>query len=316
MDTHAVRSLSNGAAPRRGAALPLGPGSADRLDEARVLGLDLIRLDVPWARAQPRETTLDGGVFEEVHIAAADARARGLDVWLRIAPPELPRWFDDEGGFADRRVAARAWPRWVEAVAERLGPVASGWVPFEAPFGLTMRLAPTDPRRQGEVLDHLVVAWRDAWRILRGEVPVATSLDVATERPIDESPASLDESRRRERCRWDLWLDGLRDGVVRVPGRADRMVDDLAGACDVLGVALAVDAAGTVGGLLSGGLQDVLHRIAERGPDRPLAVTLRLEATGTDERAEALGRVWRDAVVASGELALTSVTTLGLEGWR
>lgn len=316
MDAHAVRPLTDGTPPRRGAALALGPGVTDRLAEAHALGLDRIRLDVPWPRAQPRDAALDGGVFEEVHIAATEARTLGLEVWLRIAPPEFPRWFDDEGGFADRRLAARVWPRWVEAVAERLGPVASGWVPFEAPFGLSVRLAPTDSRRRGEVLDHLVVAWRDAWRILRGGAPVATSLDVAAERPTDESPAVLDEARRREQCRWDLWLDGLRDGVVRIPGRVDRVLDDLAGACDVLGVALAVDADGTVGGHVTGGLEAVLHRLADRGPDRPLAVTLRLEATGRDERAEALGRVWRAAVAAADDLALTSVTTLGLDGWR
>ena len=161
---------------------------------AAELGLQLVRLDVPWALAQPRAGGFDGDVFEHVH-GVGPARPRlGLEPWFRLLQPAVPLWFDDEGGFTDDRTAATFWPRWVELVAERLGDVAAGWVPFEAPFAMCNRLMPDDPRRHGEVVHHVVVAWRDAWRILRGPLPVATSLDVAVERPTDESPQAREEA--------------------------------------------------------------------------------------------------------------------------
>ncbi|MDO9174145.1 MAG: family 1 glycosylhydrolase, partial [Actinomycetota bacterium] len=165
-----------------------GSRLADDLAFAAELGLQQVRLDVPWALAQPKPGGFDGDVFEQLHSAAADARGMGIATWFRLLQPEVPKWFDNDGGFTDDRTAGHWWPRWVELVAERLGDVAAGWVPFEAPYAMSMRLVPDDPRRHGELMHTLVVAWRDAWRVLRVGPPVATSLDVAVERPSDPSP--------------------------------------------------------------------------------------------------------------------------------
>lgn len=279
MDAHAVQPLT------AGRAVGWAPDRfADIVDEAAATGERSIRLDVPWAIGEPRAGSLDGGVFETLIDTAHRARALGLETWCRLLQPEAPRWFENEGGFGDERTAQHAWPRWVDAVADRLGEHVDGWVPIEAPFGAALRLAPGDPRRQGEILHRLVVAWRDAWRLLRGVHPVATSLDVAIERPDDDSPAAADEARRRSHMRWDTWGHGLRTGIVGIPGRSDTRLDDLAGALDVLGIALRADE-GT-----HRDLETLLSRLVDLRLERPVAVTVRPDGTSDAQRLESVAR--------------------------
>ena len=268
----------------------------DDLAFAAELGLTHVRLDVPWAAAQPKEGRIDGGVMESLHAAALAARAAGLQPWFRLMQADVPHWFDDEGGFADDRTAGLWWPRWVEAVADHLGEVAAGWVPFEAPFAMAKRIKPDDPRKHGDVMHNLVIAWRDAWRILRGGPPVATSLDVLTERPTGPSQRDLDESRRRDQLRWGLWLDGLSHGNVRIPGRYDREVPDLAGSCDILGLAVRGDVA------------NMLDRAADQGPERPLAIMFRPSGDTDTARADSIATMWSDVRTAARSYDITSVT--------
>lgn len=270
----------------------------DDIALAAELGLHDVRFDVPWAAAQPRAGAFDGDVLERVHGACQRARALGLDPWLRLLQPDVPHWFDDEGGFTDARTAGRWWPRWAEAVSERFGDVAAGWVPFEAPFAMASRLVPDDARRHGELMHQLVVAWRDAWRILRGPLPVASSLDVAVERPADDSPPARLEAGRRDRLRWDLWLRGFADGIVRVPGRADAELADLQGSLDVLGLALRAD------------VETCLFRTAEYELGRPLQVTYRPPGTADGERAQQVRAMWQEAERAAEQVGLRGVTVV------
>mgnify|MGYP000143117659 CR=1 FL=1 len=126
--------------------------------------------------------------------------------------------------------------------------------------GIGDRLMPDDPRRHGEVMHTLVVAWRDAWRLLHGPLPVISSLDVAVVRPTDDTAPAREVARRFDQLRWGLWFQGFTDGVVRIPGRADRELPDLAGSVDVIGLALRSD------------VETCLYRAAEYGLDRDQAV--------------------------------------------
>ena len=187
---------------KRGAVLDVR--SERLLDDvalAAEIGLTMVRLDVPWSLAQPREQGYDGDVFEALVTAAQAARGAGVEPWFRLLQPAIPHWFDDEGGFTDARTAATFWPRWVELAADRLGDVAAGWVPFEAPFGMCNRLMPDDPRRHSELVQTTITAWRDAWRILHGRLPVATSLDVAVVRPEADTNEARAEARRLDHLR-------------------------------------------------------------------------------------------------------------------
>ena len=268
----------------RGAVVATGEAAriADDLEFAAQIGLEVVRLDVPWAVAQPRAGATDGAVFEQLLTAATHARALGLAPWFRLLQPDVPHWFDDEGAFGDDRAASTWWPRWVELVADRIGEVAAGWVPFEAPVAMATRIEPDDPRRHSELTVRLVLAWRDAWRILRGGPPVATSIDVA-------GGAAA-----------DAWIGGLTDGTLRLPGRGERPVPDLVGACDVLGIAVRHD------------VETALYRTAEIGPPRPLAVVFAPDGATDTERAAEIGGMWRDVRRAAGELEIVSVTAARL----
>ncbi len=299
MDPHAVQRLNVGA------ALPLDGSSPERVEDeigaAMELGLTHLRFLVPWAQVQPKPAVLDGGLIERLRSAATVTRAAGLEPWFLLAGRDVPRWFENDGGWLDASTAGRAWPRWVEAIADALGDVAAAWVPFEAPYAMSNRII-DDPRRHGEVADTLLVAWRDAWRILGGPATgrpmVHTSIDVKVERPADETIQEGERVRRADALRWRLWLQGLRDGIISIPGRADRELPDLAGACDVIGIATTDD------------VETVLYRAAEMAPTRPLGLTFR--ATGDDEvtRNAAAERMWRDAQRSGDEIGLRSVTMI------
>lgn len=268
---------------------------ADDVALAAELGLSVVRIDVPWAEGQPRAGGFDGDVFERVHGTAQTARAAGMRVWFRLLQPTVPWWFENEGGFTDDRTAGHWWPRWVELAAEHLGDVVDGWVPIEAPFGMAERLMPDDPRRHGEVMHTLVTAWRDAWRLLRGPAPVISSLDVAVVRPTDDTPPAREAARRLDQLRWGVWFQGLADGVVRIPGRADRELPDLAGSADVLGLAL------------RGDVETCLYRAAEYGLDRPLALTFKPAGNTDAERSSHVTAMWREMHRAVEQLDVTAV---------
>ncbi len=214
-----------------------------------------------------------------------------------------PLWFVSEGGFADERNAGTWWPRWVEWVAETFGDRVAGWFPLHDPVGhveATYRWGTTpwgtpDFDRHAHALQSTIVAHRDAYRILRGSAPVATSLGVALIRPVDETVPAAREARYRDHLVWKLWLRALRDGVVAVPDRPERVVQDLTGACDLLGIAIERDLGDdVVNGEDDDGrpivripvdrvdeamrrweerVEAMLHRAGEEGPDVPLVLS-------------------------------------------
>lgn len=309
MDPHPVR-LSTGSVVADALATAHGRPStaalaalADDVDTAIDLGLGHVRITIPWASIEPRQGTYVGDATEALLAASRDLRQAGVAVWFALLSPVVPPWFADEGGFTDPRAAARWWPRWVETVAERFGADADGWVPMEAPTAMADRLCPDDPRRHGEVVHTLVVAWRDAWRILRGPLPVATSLDVrhiAIPAAADVGPRAVERARYEDHIRWTTWLRALRDGVITIPGRVDRHLDDLAGGCDVLGVAVST--------ARGDDLEPLLVRTAEQGPDRPLAITARPRGDDPDTRAEAVAETAAHCARLAGSLPLQRLT--------
>jgi hypothetical protein len=297
----------------RGAVVPAWASTGDQwrddLDLLADHGLQALRVTLDWGRMQPREGSLDGDAVEEARAFIEQARSLGIEVWVTLLERDVPHWFDNERGFADDATAGRWWPRWVEAAADAVGDVVSGWHPIDDPLRCADRTArrgdgSVDPVRHGEVLDTLVVAWRDAWRILRGGPPVATALRVGTVRPVDHTVSAAEEARRRDHLMWTLWLRGLRDGSVVIPGRADRELADLAGAADFVGVGVSLSrhdlSQGRVTDDALGALADrvghQLRRAAEAGPSRPLQVSsASFPAIDLGDRGQLL-RAVRDAI--------------------
>ena len=228
------------------------------------LGATTVRITLDWAWLQPKAGAVDGDAVEWYSGLLQHAGSLNVGLQFTLLERAVPQWFDNDGGFTDSRFAGHWWPRWVETASEAFGDAVAGWVQIDNPLAVANRAVPDDPRRHGEVLDTLVVAWRDAWRLLRGGPPVATAIAVKTVKAADQTIQAAEAARRQDHLRWHLWLQGLSDGTISIPGRADRELADFAGACDVLGI-LVADVDESLGAVL---------RAAEMGPDRPLAITL------------------------------------------
>jgi hypothetical protein len=287
--------------PARGIVIPSSHLDRTRLHEdielLAELGAHELRIGIDWDWMQPSASAVNGDAVEFYLGATQTARACGVSLQFTLLERDVPKWFDNDGGFGDAKWTGHWWPRWVEICADTFGDSVGGWVPIDHPLAVANRLYPDDPRRHGEVLDTVIKAWRDAWRILQGGPPIITSFGVEIVRPVDQTIPAEHAAKRLDQIRWRLWLQGLRDGTVSIPGRADIEVADLAGSCDVLGITVRHerDALG------------LLHRAAEMGLDRPMAVTMLLPA-GTDaDRELVIERYMQQANEAASGLKLLSI---------
>ena len=272
-----------------GVNLTLGDGFDTRFAEDLALvaehGLHDVRLPIDWAALQPRAGGWDGkraDWYRHVFDAADEA---GVRVWAALfdRTAQLPGWFQDERGLVDDRATGRFWPRWVDAVTDAFGDRVAGWFPFDDPVGRADEASAGDSLRHQETIVNLLRAWRDAWRILRGGPPVATSLACFGPKVTDDWWATT-------------WLYGMGDGVIAVPGRMERELDDFQGACDIIGLRLAVD--GTTP-RWEAAIGDAFQRAAEVLPDHPLAIAqLAVKGPDADEQGvlfEAASSVIDDA---------------------
>ena len=252
-------------------------------------GIRAIRLGLDWARLQSAPGRVDDDWREWYHGVLLVSQRLGIDVWLALHESTVPAWFDDEGSFGDRRTATLAWPRWVETAAELFGDLAAGWFPLVDPVTAAARWS-DDPRRHEEALINLAVAWRDAWRILRGGPPVATALGLFNTRPVGHGVPAEKRARFEEYLRWRLWLRALRDGVLRLPNGSERQIADLDGSLDHLGIVTTLDHPELTISDESlrrweERLGTVLRRAGEEGPDRPIDLcALRVDWQHESER--------------------------------
>ncbi len=253
------------------------------------LGIRRVRLAIDWASFQPRPGGLDDDWCERLAMMIDAADDAGIGIVAALNDGPMPGWFIDDGGFGDPKAAGRWWPRWVESVAESFGDRFAGWIPLADPVGAARPWA-ADPKRYVESLTILAGAWRDSWRILRGGPPVATDLELRIVRAADQTIPAATAARREDHLRWRLWLQALRDGVVAFPDGPLYRIEELGGALDVLGFSTTCDV--PVGPPLTDEVLErwehrlgtILRRLAEEGPDRPLAMTLRVVHTADDDR--------------------------------
>jgi hypothetical protein len=234
-----------------------------RLDDLAALasaGITDVRLVVRWADLQPGPDRWSGDALDSLRAAVEQASTARLRPWLALLGRRTPGWFEDEGGFADGKAAGRWWPRYVEGVAAAVGDSAGGWFPMVGPVGFAATaFAGRDPDAAAAGRRNLVVAWRDAWRVLQGGPPVASALALQP---------------------WDTeWPRALRTGD---PTGAGAELEDLAGSGNLTGGIVTIAPAST-------GEQpaELLVRLADEGPELALVVLASLGGSNDDERAEA-----------------------------
>ncbi len=298
----------DGRAPRSGDGSGFLTNFADDLSGLAELGLRRQRLTLEWARIAPRPGVVDKGMIDHYRQVLQAARDVGIEPWITLVHGSLPGWFsDDERGFRDERGVALTWARHVDLMAESFDDLAAGWVPIEDPVGMALRghlLGTRPPGRRDPVVARdavqgtLAAVW-EAWRLLRsGPRPVMGVFGLPTVRPV--RPEAADEARRWEQVIWTSWIGAVRDGVLRLPGRAAIEHDGLADAFDLIGVAfdhpIGIDTDGTFGPVPADGRTDgsgfvpipeelglVLRRVAEELPERGLVVAATGVATTDDD---------------------------------
>jgi beta-glucosidase len=310
-----LRWEQQGQAPRSGDGNGFATRSREDLSLLAGLGLTHVRLGIEWARVEPAPGRVDGSAVEHYRAVLQTASDLGLRVWAALQHVTLPGWFVDEGGFADDR-ARYLWARHVDRTAELFGDLVAGWKPIVEPtawatLGFLRGSHPPgrqDPGAFADALRGVWLAWRDAWRLLRGGPPVCTVWNLAPVYAADHTVTARRWAALADDVLWGVAVRAMRDGVLAVPGRAEEEVPDLQGSADLVGFsyesALGVDATGAfvpypagarVGPLgdapWSEGLAITVRRLAEELPGRPLVVAA--HGVGTTDDA------WRAELLAS-----------------
>lgn len=312
---------------REGRLPPSGEGSGfasnfvEDLAAVTSIGCGLVRLTVDWSRLEPSEGTWDRTAAEHVAAVLSSARSSGLEPWIALHEVAVPGWFVDQGSFADDS-ARYSWSRFVDRCAAAFGEFAAGWIPLVEPerwarLGhLTGRRPPgrTDPEAYAKALRGITIAQRDAWRLLRGEIPVATCWNLAVVEPADGTITAEQHARTLNRMMWDVQIAAIRDGVVDIPNLAIEQIEDLRASADVLGFTYHGSVATTADGSLvpyplggttaedgtchwPEGLGHVMRRLHEALPNRPLLLAGFGVGTADDRRRVDLIRDTASVVV-------------------
>jgi beta-glucosidase len=305
-----------GRAPRSGDGNGFATRYAEDFHALAGLGLTQHRLSIEWARLEPEPGVHDAlavAHYRDVLMAARDA---GVTPWVCLHHFTLPRWFASSGGFLVERNRTEAWTRHVDFVAETFGDLVGGWKPVNetnlyarAAFGGGGFSPGHDDRdERGRVEEAIQLANAEAAVRLRGTgAPVASVFSLSPVVVEDDDPRTTELAPKIYGALWDPGLGLLRDGVLRVPGRAPVERPDLAGCFDLVGfsyyAAIGVRAGTPTlhpqGGATSplgyaiwaDGVGLVLDRLHEQLPGTPLLVAEYGIGTDDDaERAEYLSR--------------------------
>jgi len=288
---------------RRGEAPASFDGNGFALDHAddfrllRDLGADGVRLTLDWSRLEPEPGRPDLAAHDRYREMLHAARAAGLQPWVVLVDGPLPGWFSiDEHGWRDRTARSYLWPRHVERVADALGDLVDGWLPILRPVSFARgafvtAAAPPGTRSIQKFVDTVQGAYLasfEAWRVLRGDRPVALGVEAATPRAGEiggERPARLYDT-----VSW-AWVGAVRDGWLQLPRMPAVRVDEFRHAFDAVAVTFEGDyLVGADGRVVRRRQREellaVAHRLAEACPDRPLWLAGHTASEG-DPKADA-----------------------------
>lgn len=294
---------------------------SDDLALVASIGCSMVRITLDWSRLEPAEGTWDLTAVEHAAAVLSAARAAGLAPWVALHEVAVPGWFVDQGSFTDD-AARYSWSRFVDRCADAFGEFAEGWIPLVEPerwarLGhLTGRRPPgrKDPETYAKALRGITIAQRDAWRLLRGEAPVATCWNLAVVEPADGTITAEGHARAMNRLMWDVQVSAQRDGVVDIPNLAIDQVEDLMSSADVVGFTYHGSVATTPEGTLvpyplggspaedgsthwPEGLGHVVRRLHDALPNRPVLLAGFGVGTTDDRRRGDLIRATNDVLI-------------------
>jgi len=208
------------------------------------LGLTHHRLSLEWARIEPEPGRRDADAVAHYRDVLQAARGAGIVPWVSLHHFTLPRWFAANGGFLVARNRTEHWRRHVDFVAENFGDLAGGWKPVNEmniwPYG-AYRGGGLPPGHDDRAECALAVeeihlaTFEAAVRLRQTGAPVSSIFALSGLVALDETPETAARVARIRAAQWDPGIGLLRDGVLRVPGRAPVERPDLAGAFDLLG---------------------------------------------------------------------------------
>ncbi len=296
-------------------------------------GLTHHRLSLEWARLEPEPGQHDRSAVEHYRSMLEAAADAGISTWVCLHHFSLPGWFsDDLGGFVDDKARRYHWPRHVDWVAETFGDLVFGWKPINEPVAYaslgwldgTFPPGRRDLEKFTEALRAVHLANHEAWMQLKGgDQPVATVHNLAPVVPRSTEPHVVALAEQIDSALWG-WTSALRDGLLRIPGRAQEEVPDMAGSFDLIGFSyysaygIADDpdapfvpypADARVGPLgyapWSEGLGIVLRRLADELPGRPLLIAEHGVGTTDDD--------WRVDILRSSLAEVESALADGVD---
>lgn len=137
------------------------------------LGVDVYRFSVEWSRVEPLPGFIDDDAVQRYRDWCVRLRSAGISPMVTLHHFSEPAWFAHAGGFTDA-TAARAWVRFVELIATRLGDVVDEWITVNEPVGYVVQgwlrgIWPpgrTDAKLATQVLEHVLLAHADAYRTI------------------------------------------------------------------------------------------------------------------------------------------------------
>jgi beta-glucosidase len=239
-----------------------------------------VRVPLSWPRLQPRPGVFDGAEVERISARLAGLRDRGVEPLVALWHAETPGWFLDELGWADDRARSRWWPRYIDGCGERFGHLAAGWLPMHDPLSWARATEPDDERHSALVAG-LMRGWLESWHQLRGAgVPVITAFRLEPGFALDGTIPAEQALALHDASSWQLVAWALRDGLLRVPGRAEVELPDLRDACDVVG-------------FCGGGAVGFEMSEPRRAVGRPYPRRARIDDRGRAPWAEELGATMR-----------------------
>jgi beta-glucosidase/6-phospho-beta-glucosidase/beta-galactosidase len=235
--------IRQGKAPEGNDGAGFGATFEADLAQLAELGVTEAAFTVEWARMFPNEGRVDDEALTFRRQVLEHAVSLGIAPWIVLVDGTLPGWFGaDMGGFNDERQNLLVWSRQIDWVGENFGDVAAGWLPMREPVLNTLQrqfLATAPPGKTGAInatkaVRNVMLAEAEAWRLLKGTAPVATSVSARLVRGQKNNVKATPHAEWADELINKSWFHAINEGELRVGDMPTRRVDELRGAFDLV----------------------------------------------------------------------------------